>query len=367
MTGRADILYVRRPRPRHRAGHAVRRIPRYCRIDLQGRVRAHDGALWRDARDVSNPGPIVPHDRHAAAIPVCNRLAVLVGSLALLVGASACSGGSSPRSVSTTSSSVSSSRVPSTSAAPTTTTTETPVQVHVVNCPIPPSDYGGTPIPPGSPPSTLSVAPSLVPPEGASLYGTEVPGGGVAYLIGPTSAKCEGHYFNADGGLIIATTSTRSQSQGVTMTLRAGGAGPSTDLACPYIPAVLAADRAMRGSYFTSSSCSHPSADLVQQIDTGITDLYAAVVSVPATVKDPNLATSGDGTDPTVAFYIAWAQTDAANGEAIACTLPPAQRNICTTSLEYFASTVTNVGTTPVTNDAHQRMQMALSTFLSGR
>ena len=297
---------------------------------------------------------------------VFNGVALLVGSIALTVGASACSGDSSPNSVSTTSNSVSSSTVSPTSEVP-TTTTAAPVQVHVVNCPIPPSNYGRTPIPPRSPPSTLSVAPSLVPPEGASLYGTEIPGGGVAYLIGPTSAQCEGRYFSADGGLTIATISTRSRSQRITMTLRAGGAGPSTDLACPYIPAVLAADRALRGSDFSSSSCSHPSADLVQQIDTGIPGLYAAAVWVPGTVKDPSLAASGDGTDPTVAFYIAWAQADAANGEAIACTLPPAQRNICTTSLEYFASTVTDVGTTQVTNDAHQRMQMALSTFLSGR
>lgn len=302
----------------------------------------------------------------ARVILAFSRLPRVLGSIALAAGVSACSGGSSSRSVSTTSPST----VGSTSAVPATTSTampNAPVQVHVVNCPIPASEYGGTPIPLGSLPPTVSVAASLVPPEGAALFDTETPGGGVAYLIGPSSAKCEGHYFNADGGLVITATSATSPSQSLTMTLRAGGAGPSTDLACPYIPAVLAADRAMRGSYFNASSCSHPAAEVVQQIDTGIANIYAAAVWVPAAVKDPHLSTSGEGTDPTVAFYIAWADATAANGEAIACTLPPAQKDICTTSLEYFASTVANIGSFPVTADAHQRIQVALSAFLSQR
>ncbi|WP_334173797.1 hypothetical protein [Sinomonas sp.] len=199
------------------------------------------------------------------------------------------------------------------------------------------------------------------------MYGTETPDGGTAYLIGPSAAKCEGHYFNADGGLVIAATSTTSPSQGTTMTLRAGGAGPSADLACPYIPAVLAADRTMRGNYYTASSCSHPSADVVQQITTEAANLYAAAIWVPPTVTDPHLATSGDGTDPTVAFYFAWADATAANGEAIACTLPAAQKAICAISLEYFASTVANIGSIRVTPDTHERMQAELSAFLSER
>ncbi len=178
------------------------------------------------------------------------------------------------------------------------------------------------------------------------------------------SAKCVAKYFNADGGLIITATSATNPSQGVTTVLRAGGAGPSTDLACPYLPAVLSADRAFRGGAFIASVCAHPSAEVVQQIETGIADLYAAAVWVPAAVKDPNMATSGDGRDPTVALYVAWAHQDGANGETIACTVPQAQKDICTTSLESFAATLAQVGNVPVTAGAHQQVQAALSAFL---
>jgi hypothetical protein len=129
---------------------------------------------------------------------------------------------------------------------------------------------------------------------------------------------------------------------GVTMIIRPGGVGPSTDLACPYIPAVLAADEAFRQGHVF---CGHPAADVIRQIPTGTATLYAAAVLVPAQVKDPNIRGSGDGTDPTVALYTAQADPDFANGQMIACTLAPAQASICAASLTFFLATQAQIRT----------------------
>jgi hypothetical protein len=251
----------------------------------------------------------------------------------------------------------------------TTTTRPTSVEVRVASCPIPASDYTGTPSTPGSSPPTLRLASSLAPPEGAQIYGTAFPGS-VSYLIAPTGATCQGTWASADGGEIMAAASPSGQTQGVVMWTRAGGAGPETDLACPYIPAVLAVDRAFRGN---ASLCGHPSEDVVRQIPTGSPNLYAAAVWVPAHVKDPNLAGSGDGTDPTVALFTAQIvplvpgnATPTALGQMIACTLPPAQRNVCTASLEFFLSTQSEVGAS-VGSARVAVMGDSISEFLAGR
>ena len=44
----------------------------------------------------------------------------------------------------------------------------------------------------------------------------------------------------------MMATSVSNRFESVTMTISPGGVGPSTDLACPYIPAVRAADEAFR-------------------------------------------------------------------------------------------------------------------------
>ena len=133
-----------------------------------------------------------------------------------------------------------------TSIAPSTSLQTALVRVRVVSCPIPASDYKGTPAAPQSPPATVSVAASSAPPEGARLYGARFPDSSPSYLLGPTLATCHGTWSSADGGQFMTATSASDQSRRVTMVLRAGGVGPETDLACPYIPAVLAADEALR-------------------------------------------------------------------------------------------------------------------------
>jgi hypothetical protein len=145
------------------------------------------------------------------------------------------------------------------------------------------------------------------------------------------------------------------------MVIRPGGIGPSTDLACPYIPAVRAADEAFRqGQAF----CSHPAGDVIAQIPTHTTSLYTAVVLVPATVKDPEIRGSGDGADPTVALYTAQAGSDFANGQMIACTLAPAQDTVCAASLRFFLTTQAQISTR--ISAAHlSQMQDALSSFLT--
>jgi hypothetical protein len=238
----------------------------------------------------------------------------------------------------------------------------------VVSCPIPANEYNGTPYAPQSPPATVSVAAS--PPEGAQFYGTVFPGGPPSYLLGASGATCQAAFGSADGGAFMTATSATNPSQRVTMVLHAGGVGPEIDLACPYIPATLAAEKAFRGN---TSLCARPSGDVVQQIPTGSTNLYAAAVRVPASVKDPNLASSGDGTDPTVALYTAQVippqsagQPQTANAQMVSCTLPARQQDVCAASLAYFLATQSDVGT-HVPKAGLTKMQEALSTFLSKR
>jgi hypothetical protein len=241
--------------------------------------------------------------------------------------------------------------------------------VSVASCPIPADEFSGTPYGPQSAPATVSVAASL-PPEGGQFYGTVFPGGSPSYLLGATGATCQAAFGSADGAAFMTATSSTNPSQRVTMVLHAGGAGPETDLACPYIPATLAAEKAFRGN---TSLCVRPSGDVVRQIPTGGTNLYAAAVWVPASVKDPNLTSSGDGTDPTVALYTAQAippqsagQPQTANAQMVSCTLPATQRKICAASLAYFLATQSDVGT-HVPRARLTKMQDALSTFLSKR
>ena len=224
----------------------------------------------------------------------------------------------------------------------------TKLQVSVFPCPIPPSDYFGTPATPQHAPLTLSVAAALAPPKGGQLYGAKFPDSTPSYLLGTTSMTCTGRWGSADGAQIMIATPTAGHARGVTMWIHAGGVGPSTDLACPYIPAVLSADRAFRGN---ASLCGRPSGDVVHQIPTGTPALYAAVVWVPSEVKDPNLTGSGDGTDPTVALYtarvipvVAGNTTPSAEGQMISCTLPVAEAQICRASLEFFLAKESEVG-----------------------
>ncbi len=231
-----------------------------------------------------------------------------------------------------------------------------PVQVHVANCPVPAGDYAGTPYAPRAAPATLGLPASVSLPGTAQIFGTTFLPGSTSYLLGPKPATCQAALASADGG------ETMTATPGVTMIIRPGGIGPSTDLACPYIPAVRAADEAFRqGQAF----CSHPAGDVIAQIPTHTTSLFAAVVLVPATVKDPDIRGSGDGADPTVALYTAQASSDFANGQMIACTLARAQDTVCAASLRFFLATQAQISTR-ISAASLTQMQDALSSFLTG-
>jgi hypothetical protein len=235
------------------------------------------------------------------------------------------------------------------------------VRVQVASCPVPVADYAGTPYQPQAAPATLSLPASLAPPANAQIFGTWFVPGQVAYLLGPKSATCQAGFGSADGGEGVAATPLSDPSAIVTVAIKAGGLGPSTDLACPYIPAVYAADKAFRQGY---TFCTHPSADVIRQIPTGTASLYAAAVFVPPGVKDPDIEGSGDGTDPAVALYTAWAGSDGAAGQRIACTLAPGQEDICAASLKFFLATQSAIRTQ--ISAAHlATMEAALSSFLA--
>ena len=224
--------------------------------------------------------------------------------------------------------------------------------MHVTNCPVPAGDYAGTPDAPRAAPATLTLPASVRVPGNAQIFGTTFLPGSTSYLLGARGATCQAALANADGGESMTAT------LGVTAIIRPGGIGPSTDLACPYIPAVRAADEAFRqGQTF----CSPPAGEAIAQIPTRTPGLYAAVVLVPATVKDPGIRGSGDGADPVVALFTAQAGTDFANGQLVACTPRGA---ICAASLRFFLATQAQISTRISAANLSQ-MQHALASFLA--
>lgn len=234
--------------------------------------------------------------------------------------------------------------------------------VRVASCPVPAADYAGTPFKPQAAPATISLPASVRLPAGAQVFGTTFRPGSTPYLVGPESATCQGAWGSADGGEFMTATSAAEPAGRVTMVASAGGVGPATDLACPYIPAVRAADEVLRRTR-NPAWCDHPSAEVLRQIPTGTADLYAAVVLVPARVKDPDIQGSG-GPDVTVALYAAVVARGGADGQMIACTLAPAQAGICAVSLRYFLATQTLISTRMSAANLG-RMQQVLSSFLA--
>jgi hypothetical protein len=216
-------------------------------------------------------------------------------------------------------------------------------QVAVANCPVPALDYQGTHLRPHPAPATLSVPAYLKPPGNARLFGTDYVPFADAYLLGPASATCQARFASADGGEVMAATLGTRGDQGVLEILSPGGAGPSTDLACPYIPAVRAADEVFR---MGNAECGHPGADVIRQIPTGTPNIYAALVLVPAHVKDPSIWGSGNGEEAVALFTAQVApEHNQANGQAVVCTLGSAQRDTCVASVRFFLATQTQIST----------------------
>jgi hypothetical protein len=241
-----------------------------------------------------------------------------------------------------------------------------PVEVHVASCPVPASGSAGIPYSTRPAPATLTLPASLALPGNAQIfgitliYGTTVLPGDTSYLLGPKSAACQRSPASADGSEIMTVTSFSHPPGSVTMVIRPGGVGPATDLACPYIPAVRAADEVFRQGHVI---CSHPSAEVIRQIPTGTAGLYAAAVFVPARVADPRIQGSGDGSDQTVALYTA-AVGGGAAGQMIACALAPAQADICAASLEFFLATQAQISTR-ISAANLSRMEDALTSFVA--
>jgi hypothetical protein len=238
-----------------------------------------------------------------------------------------------------------------------TSSTAAPAEVHVASCPVPAADYAGTPYAPRAAPATTRLPASVTLPGNAQIFGTTFLAGSTSYLLAQKSGTCQAGLSSADGGENM--TAATASGEGVTMTISPGGAGPSTDLACPYIPAVHAADEAFRQG---TASCTHPSAEVIRQIPTHTAGLYVAVVLVPAHVKDPGIAGSDGGADPTVALYTASASADGAAGQTIACTL--AQGSICAASLRFFLATQAQIRTRMSAANLGA-MEDALSSFLA--
>jgi hypothetical protein len=254
---------------------------------------------------------------------------------------------------------------------PTATSTPSTVTAPVASCPIPVADFAGTPYSPESALSSLTVPVSLKLPPGAQIFGAKFPEATAgSYLIGPKSAICRGEFLSADFGMLMSVGAA-NLSDSVRMVLRAGGAGASTDLACPYIRAVRTADESFRKDVPNSSICSRPAGDVVQQIPTLTADLYAAVVRVPATVNDPNWpiqlrgSTSVQAKNPTLALYTAQVFGNQADAQVIACTLPMTQQDICIASLKLFLAKDSEIASRI---DAAQleKMENAISVFVAG-
>jgi hypothetical protein len=139
------------------------------------------------------------------------------------------------------------------------------------------------------------------------------------------------------------------------MVIDQGGIGPNTDLACPYIPAVRTVDVAFRG---TTTYCDyHPAGELIQQIPTGTANLYAAVILVPGARR---------GFNPLVALFTVqvYPALPAAAGQAIMCTLAPAQRDICVASPKFFLITQARIRS-QISAANMREMAAALTSFLA--
>ncbi len=159
----------------------------------------------------------------------------------------------------------------------------------------------------------------------------------------------------------MTATVGSDMSQGVELVLRAGGANAYMSLACPYIPAVQAAEEAFAGS---SSACSHSSADMLQQIATGTTNVYVAAVRVPARVMDDAFLMSGKGNSAVALFTAQVTPPMSADGLMIACTLPSTEQSICDASLRFFLVNQSGISAEVGPSNLSQ-MENAVSAFVS--
>ena len=219
-----------------------------------------------------------------------------------------------------------------------------PPTVPVTSCPVPqgmeaPAGSQGPPAPPV--PASTVFPQSISLPPGTTIFGTGLPGSSVvAYSLAPAGFTCSA-IAGADGSFVISLDRPGSRRPSLTYDYSPGGFGLQLDLACPYIPAIRAADAALRGG---QQNCAYPGGDVVTQVATGAQDLWAATVRTPPGVTDPNLPASGNGRDQTLAVFLASFQsypntaTIQAGGQDADCTLPASEQAVCVAGLQYFVT-----------------------------
>lgn len=210
-----------------------------------------------------------------------------------------------------------------------------PVAVPVVACPISPSDLAGVSAPVPDVPGTLALPASAVPPSDAIVYGTGVPGGSVDFALGPAKSSC-GATLGADGAFAMNIRPSGSGRTALTSVFSPGGAGPSVDLACAYIPAVHTADVAFRNGDYCPT---RPATDAVTQIGTGDPSYLAAIVITPPGTTDPQLTTSGVQMQSTNAVFVAQMNgNNQVSAQQAECTLPASDLTLCTAALTFFVN-----------------------------
>jgi hypothetical protein len=203
----------------------------------------------------------------------------------------------------------------------------------VTPCPIPSAQVAGAGAVPAVPARTALT--SALPP-GAVLFGTGEPGGPVVYEVAPAGASCSAAFGGADGGFGITITGSGSSAPLLNFDFDAGGAVSNAELACPYIPAVAAAD--VTSGFGTCPA--HPVAESVHQLEGSDATDVAALVTVPVGTVDPQLAGPDASNVPVIALIVAGLQSGPAavsGAQQASCALPDAQHSLCIAALQLFA------------------------------
>jgi hypothetical protein len=312
-----------------------------ARLTCQWRRRVR-GSLSHD-RIPSLP-PHVQLPRRAMNTPVSRLIPVVCALVLVSATAAACSSAIPTGRHTPTPTLV---PTPTTSAPASPSPSPGVTEVPVTPCPTPAEDlHGLPPVSPAPVPSTYVLPTTAQAPAGAALYGAGVPYAPiVVYAIAPAAAGCQAPFASADGGFGIRWRDQADPQHNVTLTYNAGGAGPETDLSCPYIQADRTADIAFRSPYYESVICAEPTGVVLTSIPTGVANDYLEAVFAPPGVKAPNLPNSGMGRYSTMALFT-FHQTDplGGDGQEDDCTLPDMQRDVCVAGLTFFLATQAAVG-----------------------
>jgi len=242
-------------------------------------------------------------------------------------------------------------------------------QPAVAPCPVPPSQLGslkGAPIP-----GIIRLPSSVQLPGGAGLYGTASGGtssalASVVYTVGAAGVPCQAS-LSQDGGLTVRAIGAGNPLVGVVARYSVGGISNAEGLSCPYVAQARAFALGHDLTGTASQYCSPPAKDQVVQLPTSDAQLGAAAVLTPVGISDPNIPNSGNPNDETVAVFTFSPPapgTTFPEPQAISCTLPTAQRQICAASLAFFLR-ISTLGSR-VSSSALMSMLSTLNSFVTG-